>query len=395
MLDTNNGAFTVQNMLAKARTAIPVCDTVLDALPASAHELGPKWEATQLLSYRDGERPQAALFQDDEENAVVVIAGLGSPRDFALAATGSLSPGQHAKIPGRFNGYGLLWFASVEYWWRNFFPSSFRSIHVVGHSMGGVVASLLAYLMNAERKSQNVTVFTCGSPRFADRVGARALSTLPILRLMNYTDIVPAVPPRPADAPTIYPLLQPDQILSWLQLVHTSGGLSINSTGHLVQSDLPLGYATPLQYDLRTLHTLFSNANLPAHMMQQYADKLEVLVPVSPGLRLHNAVPEPIPEEPVTAAVIKQVQANSRQYIAAVGAQQTKVPASAARVLVKIKRRSRRYFVEVNGKPFYTATSRRDAIGVARATRDFARQYLQNPTLFSDPAALIQELDAS
>lgn len=72
-----------------------------------------------------------------------------------------------------------------------------QDIIVTGHSLGGAVATLIAAYIHAEKKINNVMLYTFGSPRVGDRVFAEHFSktsSFPYYRIVNNNDIVPMVP---------------------------------------------------------------------------------------------------------------------------------------------------------------------------------------------------------
>jgi pimeloyl-ACP methyl ester carboxylesterase len=392
VFNVDTGHFTVANLLALARAAEPVCDTTLTVLPLTAGELGPYWNAISILTYQSGVRPQCVAFQDDRANLVIVVGGLGSAPDFQRAFLGSLDPGPMPKLAGRFNAYAVEWANQADAWVQSLPLQSWQTVVFVGHSMGGAVAPMLARMLFDRQNALRVSVFTMGAPRFCDFSAARALSFLPIYRLMNYGDITPAVPPRFNDAPLVYPLLTPHQISSWSQLVHVNGGIAVESTGAFVPQELPLGYSSPLMTDYRTGWQAYQAQGLPSHEVSQYVERLEAQLPSSAGAMVKPAVPNPFVETPLRSHQIEALQENARQYLRQMGAQQTFVPPSAANTWIRIRRMGGRWFVFSGDVMIYTATSKRDAVGVAKATRAFARQLLQQPALFSNLDGLVEQL---
>jgi hypothetical protein len=66
--------------------------------------------------------------------------------------------------------------------------------YVVGHSLGGAVAAILAiYLIEDGVPVERVVTF--GQPRFTTADGVKELGFLPLMRVVDENDIVPMVPP--------------------------------------------------------------------------------------------------------------------------------------------------------------------------------------------------------
>jgi len=393
--DPSLDLLTPVNLLALAKVAVPICDTTLLSAPESAGELSEKWNVVSVMQYATGEQPQCCFFRDDADNGVIVIAGLGAPRDFQFATVGSLAPISHPKIAGTFNAYAITWYNRVETWASSLGLTTLKTLAVVGHSMGGTIAPLLCKVLQQQARSLRVACFTAGSPRFTDRIGANALSSVYLARMMNYGDVVPAVPPTFTDAPNVYPILTGPQALAWFNAVHLGGGIQTDANGRTRPGITPLGYGSPLTYDLRTMWQAFQAASIPAHAMQSYANVLTANVPIEAPLRLHGIPTEPAAEPAPPPKQFREIEQAGREHIRTMSAAQTRVPASRASRVVKIKRINRRYFVFVNNTSFYSATSKRDARGVAQSIRHFMRQYLQNPSLFPNPEALPSLLDGA
>lgn len=393
MYDPSGAIFSWPNLYFLAQASVPTCDTVLGNDPPGAADLGATWTRLFGMVHLTGIQPQASVFSNNRGDIVIVVAGIGNFTDFNEAMNGSFDLRTDSKLPGRWNAYTLVWLTNVEALLAQLPAGNFRTMAIVGHSFGGTVASALGYIFTLQRRAERVAVFSCGAPRFCDSFARDALSTVPHYRLMNYGDLVPAVPPRPTDAPLVYPVLNPRQISAWMQLVHPDGGVAVNVDGSFIPAVLPLGYATPLVGNLGNAWQLFQSSGLPAHAMQQYADRLRVIAETQGFSRVHGVQRGGGKEEMPGAGAIADVQRQARLVINQVHANQTRVPASATAGLVKVKRVQRRWFVLVNGKHFYTATSKRDARGVAHATRRMLQQYMQNPSLFTDRDAMFREAD--
>jgi len=68
-----------------------------------------------------------------------------------------------------------------------------KPVYMVGHSLGGAVASILAINLDVDGyKVGGVTTF--GQPKFTDKVGMEKYKHIPITRVVNEKDMVPLVP---------------------------------------------------------------------------------------------------------------------------------------------------------------------------------------------------------
>jgi hypothetical protein len=66
-------------------------------------------------------------------------------------------------------------------------------VSLVGHSLGGAVAAILAMNLNVDGYSIG-QVTTFGQPKFTDRLGVEKYKEIPITRVVNEKDMVPLVP---------------------------------------------------------------------------------------------------------------------------------------------------------------------------------------------------------
>lgn len=97
--------------------------------------------------------------------------------------------------------------AQLDTFVAGFGQQGITTIHCVGHSLGGALASLCSEYLK-QRTSQEVYLYTFGSPRvglsgFADQL-SRSLTPQRVFRMYHRTDIVPCLPTWPyAHVPSV------------------------------------------------------------------------------------------------------------------------------------------------------------------------------------------------
>lgn len=76
---------------------------------------------------------------------------------------------------------------------RPYLKTDYRT-YLVGHSLGGAVAAILG-IYATENGYQVASIVTYGQPRFTTAAGAKQLTFLPLLRVVDGNDLVPMLPP--------------------------------------------------------------------------------------------------------------------------------------------------------------------------------------------------------
>lgn len=387
--------FSINNLRSLARAAVPTCDTRMLVGEPLSEGLGPTWSLKGFLAHVSGACPQVSVYEDDNDNGVVIIAGVGSFGDFTRVTDGALSPSTYPFEAGKYNSYTLVWLNAVVTFLNGVRAAPWRTLMVVGHSLGGTVAPMLARKVQREREAGSVACFTMGAPRFCTGLGAEALSTVPLLRLMNTGDIVPIVPPKLHDAPVLWATLLPSQALAFSQLVHLAGGATFGPLGQIEAAERPSGINLILNLQLGILWELFSSANIPNHFVANYLTALDKLAPTVQEPRLHNVPMAAVPEQPLRGHALADVMDQAREVHRQLGALGVRVPANQSARIVRVIKRDRQYYVTIGGENVYSATGKRDARAVARSIRHFAIQYYQHPELFPDATRISTALDAA
>jgi len=112
-------------------------------------------------------------------------------------------------------------------------------LDLVGYSAGGAIAQCMAYELRRLNNTQKKKIFTYGAPRPGGPFVRDALSQMPMVRYMTPADPIPLVPPRLQDAPQMAAFLPVPVMLSWSNMVHTRGGVEIDSDGVSWETTLP------------------------------------------------------------------------------------------------------------------------------------------------------------
>jgi len=112
-------------------------------------------------------------------------------------------------------------------------------LDLVGYSAGGAVATDVAWKLQTTGNLQKKKLITFGAPAPGGPNVRDTLSMLPIARYMTRADPIPLVPPRLQDAPQFAAIVPAPVIISWSNMVHTQGGVVINSDGTTEAAVLP------------------------------------------------------------------------------------------------------------------------------------------------------------
>jgi hypothetical protein len=119
-------------------------------------------------------------------------------------------------------------------------------IYYAGHSLGGALAVLAASLRPP------AAVYTFGAPRVGDRAFAKAMSSIPVYRIVNHRDIVPTVPP--SDIPFNFCHVGELKHLGWLPL--TGKDVFSDPKRRLIDPPEILSDHAPVNYSARLLNEI-------------------------------------------------------------------------------------------------------------------------------------------
>jgi hypothetical protein len=123
--------------------------------------------------------------------------------------------------------------------------------YLVGHSLGGAVAAILGmYLSNDGIFVGRIVTF--GQPKFTNLPGARAYSSLPLVRVIYQNDIVSLLPIRSHDGKQ--------------QLAHTGRALNLLSGPHYVLGDVERS----TKFSAHSFGRMFGQGSIPDHRMKWY-----------------------------------------------------------------------------------------------------------------------------
>jgi len=147
-------------------------------------------------------------------------------------------------------------------------------LDLVGYSAGGAIAQAIAWELRRLGSPLKVQVITYGSPRPGGPSVRDDLSRAKMVRYMTPADPIPLVPPRLQDAPQLAPLVPVPVLLAWSNMVHTHGGMQIESNGSTSEADVPSeAVMTPGTSLASWFLSMDAELGSP-HSMQTYVDHL-------------------------------------------------------------------------------------------------------------------------
>jgi len=209
-----------------------------------------------------------------------------------------------ATVPSLMVGYGI---------------SQVKPQLVVGHSLGGVVALILAFAMTRQQQNWGlVRCVTFGSPKPGDRDAAAAMSRMNLVRWQTDGDPVPHIWPDARTTPVLL-AITPFRILTAGEgTVQPQGGALIYPDGRVADGYLPPEVSGWFDTDLVTWWRAISGRVAHPHHALEYARRFSLArlanPPGGPALQGQN---QPLPPrvEPLrrvdvqrqAAAVIAQV----------------------------------------------------------------------------------------
>lgn len=157
-------------------------------------------------------------------------------------------------------------------------------LYFTGHSLGGALATLAAYKTLTYRSEVQITaLYTFGSPRAVHLPLAEAINKElagKIHRVVNYTDVVPRVPPRVPgllkfhhiDAMVYFTRNKERRDLSWLEILVSDVGILLVAGLEVILSVITFKLYTP-----RTIEM---------HKMDNYIEALKRDLPASTAHKL-------------------------------------------------------------------------------------------------------------
>jgi len=181
-------------------------------------------------------------------------------------------------------------------------------LDLCGYSAGGAVATDVAWKLMQTGNLQKKKVITFGAPAPGGPNVRDTVSMLPIARYMTRNDPIPLVPPRLQDAPQFAAIVPAGVIISWSNMVHTQGGVVINSDGTTEPAILPPDAAmTPGTALADWMFGLESTGGNP-HALTNYITYLQASQTqyVTPRQKSRELAPAQQPEDSKKAHVNRQ-----------------------------------------------------------------------------------------
>jgi hypothetical protein len=166
-----------------------------------AKEAKADWKYPEQVHFLHHKKTETQAFITHNDKVVLIsVRGSQELADFLRDADARQVPhvdGQ-GKIHRGFHDAFLVARTFVERYMDAFYRKG-QTIIVSGHSLGGAIALLLTEWLQREY-SDDIQLYTYGSPRTGNRTFVEAAQSLPHHRLVNHNDPIPAVPATWMDA---------------------------------------------------------------------------------------------------------------------------------------------------------------------------------------------------
>jgi hypothetical protein len=261
-----------------------------------------------------------------------------------------------------------------------------RNIVLAGWSLGGCEAMQVA-LYGVDRQMWGMPrIATFGSPRFGGTQAARRFEGQNLVRWMCDTDPVPSVPPRVADMPMLPALYGINGTLRLGNFVHAPGGISIDSSGTIVDAETPPLAAPSFPVAISAWLLGADAGSGSPHFIGTYYSRIQAWIDANPNrnsaVRITTAV-EPAGQS-ARFRLSQQQAANERALFVNAQAQEQAAAAVPKPLTFHAYRVGRLWYVGLNGQVISIAPTKRRARGFANAGNDFLRRTLREGYVDTD-----------
>jgi len=163
----------------------------------------------------------------------------------------------------------------------------------VGYSAGGAVATGLNYELQRLGDVRKRKVITFGAPRPGGPGVRDAMAMSAIARWMTPDDPIPLVPPRLQDAPQLAVVIPPLTFVSYSNMVHTQGGIEVDSAGNTSEATLPSAASVNAAASLADWLTSEDGDPTNPHAMSRYVAYLTAAnaAAVTPRQKIQKLAP--------------------------------------------------------------------------------------------------------
>jgi len=323
---------------------------------------------------------------------VVAIAGAKFPADQVQPIGGWERPARIAGVDGAFNSNAVAWTQSI----MSFIGPDLAAANVptwfFGFSWGGSAACISALLVRNARGPSMAVAVTYGTPRFADQAAAGAFVDACAMRMMARADPLPLLCPRVEEAPLMHVAVGEFTSRTWSSFTHVNNGALLSPNGDLDPGIVPNEVPLPLDLNIVDFVRLNMGEGRP-HAIHNYVNALslrwpqvtaeQMAVADQPVIGHTQAAPIEPRGKPATHAEYR------RMVRSTIDTRESITPHNEASVirrrdrkLVTIGKEAGAWCVWIGNDKVYTATTKRDARGVANAVRSLSIQVGQQPDLF-------------
>lgn len=255
---------------------------------------------------------------------------------------------------------------------------------ICGYSSGGAVAVYVArVLVSLGIPAENISIIAFGSPKAVRNWSNVPVAPNKVCHWMNSDDAVPLIPP---------PISTFQRVMGGLSVADGQaidgyqgfpGGVSLQITGEMVASVLPVGNPTPAVQAIGEWLANQEVGRVNPHFLSIYEARLRLAISLLPAGSTQNAptAPPPTPEPPIRVRGIQAAQVVADQAAAEQGAQQGAQPVTIPEPEVFVARKQGRiWYVQFGGVTIAMAPHRRGARALARQGNQWLRT-LQNKAL--------------
>jgi hypothetical protein len=330
----------------------------------------------------------------DQELRVVAIAGAREPADQQGVILGWSDPRTIPGLEGRFNASCALWAQSVVDFIGPELAAANLPTWFYAYSWGGGASCVIAKLMRIANPHQLALAVTFGSPRFCDHGATAQFSNVIAARIFVRNDPIAILPPTFEQAPFAHVAIGAQRSRMWETWKFTANGVALEGDGTMHPSIEPNLVSYPIDVEIAQFIRQSSGEGRP-HSIINYDAILRTAYPetgdraTDPGVIVeevagHLAAAEPRGHSSTMKEIRDQIRRQILTRELSLPSNERSADRRASRRLIRILHETTGWSVFIGQDRVYSATSKRDARGVANALRALAIQHRQQPNLWTN-----------